>query len=340
MPFQPKRVFFERDALAYPLGKELYDHFLARGIEVKMATSHNRVTGIPGKTPAQAYAEAKRTLVVGVRRTLKFASCKPSAHYQLPLATSCTGKCEYCYLLTTLENKPYIRVYVNVDEILAQTAKYIKERVPEITIFEGAATSDPVPVESYTGALQKATAFFARQKYGRFRFVTKFTEVESLLGVEHQGHTTIRFSLNTDSIIRRYEHDTPRAKARLAAAGKVAAAGYPLGFLIAPIFIYDNWQKEYGELLASLKDTLPRRFSDGFSFELITHRFTTRAKKRIGEIFPGSGLPLDESERQFKYGQFGYGKYVYRQEELAEIKNFFHAQIGRLFPRSEIKYLV
>jgi biotin synthase-like enzyme len=41
--------------------------------------------------------------------------------------------CHYCYLQTTLGNKPYIRTYVNMDEILEQAGHYIDERKPEIT---------------------------------------------------------------------------------------------------------------------------------------------------------------------------------------------------------------
>ena len=45
--------------------------------------SHNRVTGIPGKTPQEAYLEGKRTLVVGVEELLIFK------HVNLQLIISC-----------------------------------------------------------------------------------------------------------------------------------------------------------------------------------------------------------------------------------------------------------
>lgn len=340
MPFKPKRVFFEKDALDYPLGDELYHRFKKEGVEIKTTGSHNRVTGIPGKTPQEAYMEAKRTLVVGVRRTLKFESCKPSAHYQLPLCTSCTGKCEYCYLNTTLGNKPYVRVYVNVDEILSKAGEYIKERLPEITLFEGAATSDPIPVEPYTGSLRKTVEFFGRQENGRFRFVTKFTEVDTLLDAEHRSHTRFRFSLNSEHVISKFEHNTPSATDRIAAAGKVAGAGYPLGFIIAPIILYPGWQEGYRTMINELHDALAGTKTDDLTFELITHRFTTRAKNRILEVFPETELPMDEEERKYKYGQFGYGKYVYPKETLDEVKTFFHQVIGTQFPTAKIEYLV
>ena len=336
--FVPKRVFFEPGALEYPLGRELEKKFMDMGIPIEFTTSHNRVTGIPGTTPKEKYVQAKASLVVGVRRTLKFQSCKPSAHYQLPLVTSCPGLCEYCYLQTTLGPKPINRLYVNLTEILEQAGEYIQERGPEITLFEGAATSDPIPVEYLSGALGKTIEFMADQELGRFRFVTKFSDVDSLLEKRHKGHTEIRFSLNTAAVIHEYEKGTASMEERIGAARKTAEAGYPLGFLIAPIFVYSEWKKDYGALLRKAAESLPEGVSP--SFELITHRFTARAKSNIQHVFPETTLPLDESERKFKYGQFGYGKYVYPKEVMGEIREFFEEQIGRYFPESRIAYLV
>ncbi len=336
--FIPQRVFFEPDALKYPLGIKLQEKFTEMSIPIEFTTSHNRVTGIKGNTPREKYIQAKQSLVVGIRRTLKFAACKPSAHYQLPLATSCPGLCEYCYLQTTLGPKPIVRVYVNLDEILNQTLKYIQERAPDITKFEGSATSDPVAVEYLTGSLKKTIEFFAQQELGRFRFVTKFSDVDALLNVNHNEHTEIRFSLNTDTIINQYEKATASMKARLAAAGKIAKNGYPLGFLIAPIIIYDGWEKDYEKLITQLAAVLPKNINP--SFELITHRFTARAKSNIQNIHPDSTLPMNEKERQFKYGQFGYGKYVYPKDSMAKIKSFFYQRLKVHFPESKIAYLV
>ncbi len=338
--FIPKRVFFEQAALDYPLGQQLYARFKSDGVPISKIGSHNRVTGIPGKTPREAYLEAKRTLVVGVRRTLQFSPCKPSAHYQLPLSTSCTGQCQYCYLNTTMGKKPYVRVYVNIDEILQQAGKYINKRAPETTVFEGAATSDPIPVEPYTGSLARAVEFFGRQPLARFRFVTKFTEVDTLLNARHNGHTRFRFSINTDHIIKTYEQGTAVAQARLSAARRVAEAGYPLGFLIAPIFSYQGWQNDYQELIHFMAKELPPTLVTDIIFELITHRFTASAKKRILEVFPNTTLPMEEDERKFKFGQFGYGKYVYAKETVEEIRTFFYSELSKCFPAAKIEYLV
>ncbi|MGE5381517.1 MAG: spore photoproduct lyase [Methylocystaceae bacterium] len=341
MPFKPQRVLFERSALDYPLGQDLYSRFspLAH-LEVKILPRHNRVGGIPGKTPQEAYQEGKRTLVVGVRRTLEFQTCKPSAHYQLPLVSGCMGQCEYCYLNTQFGKRPYLRVYVNVEEILRQAQNYIDQRQPKITIFEGAATSDPVPVEPYTSSLGRAISFFAQQPLSRFRFVTKFTDVDSLLNLDHNGHTTIRFSINVQSVIDEYEHTTPRLLPRIEAAGKIAAAGYPLGFIIGPVILFDGWESKYEELLSQLKQSLPKISSDNLRFEVISHRFTARAKNTILSVYPQTKLPMDESQRQYKYGQFGYGKYVYPRENMAQINNFFPEHLSKYFPGAQLDYLI
>ncbi len=338
--WRPQRVIFEPRALEYERGQRLFHLFSNQpGIELATTPSHNRVTGIPGKTAKEAYDEAKRTLVIGVRKISEFATCKPSAHYQLPLATSCPGKCEYCYLNTTLGKRPYVRIYVNVEEVLEKAASYIEARLPETTIFEGAATGDPLAVEDYSDALKTAISFFAKQQKGRFRFVSKFPNVDSLLNIEHNDHTRIRFSLNTDSIISQYEKATPNLAERLTAARKVHLANYPLGFLIAPIIIYRGWQLEYDQLLHSLAEQLATDVPN-LTFELITHRYTTRAKNNILERNPNTTLPMQEEERRYKYGQFGYGKYVYPKEVYEEVRSFFESKISHYFPSAVVDYLV
>ncbi|WP_373286005.1 spore photoproduct lyase family protein, partial [Marinithermofilum abyssi] len=143
-PFVPQLVYIEPRALDYPLGRRLKEKFKEMEIEIRETTSHNQVRNLPGENDFQKYRVAKSTLVVGVRRTLKFDTSKPSAEYAIPLATGCMGHCHYCYLQTTMGSKPYIRTYVNVEEIFDAAEKYIQERAPEITRFEASCTSDIV----------------------------------------------------------------------------------------------------------------------------------------------------------------------------------------------------
>ncbi len=338
--FVPNRVIFEKGALDYEIGKEIYRKFQKTDVEIIKLNSNRVKSSIPGDNLYKQYREGKKTLVVGIKKSMKFQSCKPSAHYQLPLVSGCMGKCEYCYLNTQLGDKPFVRVYVNTDEILDQAKRYMNERNNDITIFEGAATSDPIPVEPYTHSLAKCIEFFGEEDLARFRFVTKYNDVDELLKLKHNKHTEIRFSINTDKVIKEYEHSTSSLKLRIEAASKVSKAGYPVGFIIAPVFLYENWREEYRNLLDMLRKEINLEQDENLGFEIISHRYTIKAKNRILEIFPKTTLPMKEEDRKFKYGQFGYGKYVYQKEEMQEIKDFFEEEIEKRFPISVIKYII
>lgn len=339
--FIPKRIIFEKGSLEYDMGKDILSKFKDKtNIEIINLTSNKLKQHIPGDELFSQYREGKKTLVVGTKKSLKFQSCKPSAHYQLPLVSGCMGQCEYCYLNTNLGDKPFVKVHVNIDDILNQAQKYIDERLPEITIFEGAATSDPIAVEPYSHSLQKSIEFFGKNKNARFRFVTKYNDIESLLNLEHNAHTEIRFSINTSSVINKYEHATASRDQRIEASIKVAKAGYPMGFLVAPVFVYPNWKEEYHDLLIELRNKLPNDLKFPVTFEVISHRYTTIAKNRILNIFPQSELPMNDEDRKFKYGQFGYGKYVYPKESIDQIKQFFIKEIEELFSNKEVKYII
>ncbi len=335
----PKRVLFEERALGYERGQKMLDKFKTLDIPVEVMGKSNRVTGISGATSAQTFAAAKEVLVVRVRNTKNFETCKPSAHYQLPLSSSCPGKCEYCYLHTNLGKKPYLRVYVNIEEILARAGEYIKERLPAETLFEGAATSDPLPTEPFTGALADTIKYFGQREHAKFRFVTKFTNVDTLLPLDHNGKTRFRFSVNAQEIINNWEHGTPGLTARLEALEKVSGAGYSLGLIIAPVVLVPEWEKKYQDLFKALSQKL--RNTQGITLEIILHRFTPRAKSNILEIFPNSQLPMDtEENRRYKYGQFGYGKYVYTKNLYEEAGTYFKNLAKTYLPQAKIEYIV
>lgn len=339
--FIPKRVIFEKGSLDYEIGQNIYNKFKSKEGTKIINLSSNRVKqNIPGDNLYDFYREGKNTLVVGVKNGFKFQSCKPSAHYQLPLVSGCIGQCQYCYLNTNLGDKPYIKVNVNVEDILNEAQKYINERLPETTIFEGSATSDPVPVEPYTNILKKSIEFFGNSDKGKFRFVTKFSDVDTLLDAKHNGNTEIRFTINTDRVANEYENKTAPINKRLEASVKVAKAGYRIGYIIAPVFLYEGWKEDYKEMLLDLNSKLPQDLEYPITFEVISHRYTTRAKNIILEVFPETTLPMVDEERKYKYGQFGYGKFVYSKEALQDMKEFFTDQIENIFRDKIILYII
>ncbi|HCF53397.1 MAG TPA: spore photoproduct lyase, partial [Bacillus sp. (in: Bacteria)] len=184
------------------------------------------------------------------------------------------GHCHYCYLQTTMGSKPYIRTYVNVEEILDAADKYMKERAPEVTRFEASCTSDIVGIDYLTHTLKRAIEHFGESEYGKLRFVTKFHHVDHLLDAKHNGKTRFRFSVNADYVIKNFEPGTSPLAKRIEAAGKVARAGYPLGFIVAPIYLHEGWKEGYYHMFERLNAELPLDARDDITFEFIQHRFT------------------------------------------------------------------
>lgn len=339
MLFSPERVFFEQSSLKYPLGQKLYDEFSSKGVDMIKAPIQKVSEFITGSTESEKYSKGKRTLVVAVKKTLKLEVCKPSADFEFSLATGCPGNCEYCYLYTTQSSKPYIRTYVNIEEIFESIKKHIEKNNNQITTFEVASAGDPLAIEHITGSLARTVEFFAGLEKGKLRVVTKYDNVDPLLKINHSGHTRFRFTVNARYIIDNFEHTTANFDERIEAASKIASAGYPLGFIIAPIMVYDGWKEEYRELFNKLKEKVDTsKSTDPLTFELIQYRFTSTARNFIRERFPHTKLDMDESTRILKWGKFGRFKYVYPKETADDIKGYITSLIKESFPEGKIEY--
>ncbi|MDD2496458.1 MAG: spore photoproduct lyase [Tissierellia bacterium] len=337
--FMPQRVIFDTSSLEYPLGKEIYLFFKEKNVEIVNATARNAARFIPGITHSEKYANSKRTMLITTNKINKLDVCKPSADYQFSIVGNCPGNCEYCYLQTTQGAKPYIKVFVNLDDIFNVIKDYIKQNEGKITTFEVASLGDPLALEHITGSLAKTIDFFSGLENGRLRIVTKYDNVDSLLKLNHNKNAEFRISINSNYVIENFEHNTAKLDERIEAIIKLANAGYPIGFLVAPIMQYENWKEEYGILFQKLEKNLGIHLSkEKLVFELIQHRFTAVAKELILQRFPKTKLDMDEENRTLKWGRFGRYKYVYPKEEAEEIKQYMFSLILERFPNADIKY--
>lgn len=186
---------------------------------------------------------ARKPLLLQLKKNLKFDVCKPSADFEFSLVTGCPASCEYCYLYTTQSSKPYLRTYVNLEEIFDSIKKYISRNGNRLTTFEVASAGDPLVLEHITGSLARTIEFFGSLDNARLRVVTKFNNMDPLLDLKHNGHTRFRVSINSRYVIKNFEHNTASFDERIEAASKLAAAGYQIGFIVAPIMLYDRLER-------------------------------------------------------------------------------------------------
>ena len=337
--FMPERVFFEPQSLGYPLGREMYELFRNQNIEITVASPGNIAKHMPQGDEKHRFAWSKNTLAVAVKKGRKLDVCRPSADFEFSLASNCPGSCEYCYLQTNPGCRPYIKVFANLEDIFNNILRHIAENGNRVTTFEAASLGDPLALEHLAGSVAKTIEFFGALENGRLRIVTKYSFVDSLLELEHHGHTRFRFSVNSRFVIDNFEHNTSRFEERIEAASKISGAGYPIGFVVAPIMVYEGWKEQYSELFEKLSRKINTACSrEPVSFELIQHRFTGTAKKHILQRFPNTRLDMDESKRRLKWGRFGRYKYVYPKEQAAEIGQTISTLINERFPGAIIEY--
>ena len=331
--FIPDIAYIDPKVLKYDAGKKVVEYL--ENLKVPIVNSKKVI--IDYGSPTKNYAMSKKTILFTTNGQKKLVSCKPSADYQFSLSSSCPANCEYCYLQTTQGEKPFMKVFLNIEEILEVIQTYIESNMPNITTFECASITDPIALEHLSGNLKRCIEFFGESSNGRLRLVTKFDDVGGLLELKHNKHTKIRFTLNARYVIDNFEHNTSSFHERIEAVKKIAYAGYPIGFIIAPIMIYDNWKEEYGELFETLKIAL-QDYTEEVSFELIQHRFTKAAKELIVQRFKNTKLDLNEEKRQLKWGPYGKFKYVYKKPDSEEIKNYISQLINNNFQKAIIEY--
>lgn len=334
--FEPESVLIEKQALDYDLGVGIKNRYEDKEVPVKMIESHNRVKWKEQMTPLELFEKAKETLVVGVKKTLRFKSCHPSADYRVVGNTSCPGKCEYCYLATNLGSAVYPRVYVNIDEILEAIRKHIKKSEKKVTTFEASSSSDPVALEHITGVLGRMIKFFSRRDDALLRVATKFDNIDSFLNIDHNEKTRFRYSINSAYVIREFENLTPSLTSRLQAAYKLKDAGYPVGFIIAPIMLHKNWKQEYKRMVDKLATAFSGFRNSELSFELIMFRFSTRTKNIIQARYPETKLDFTKDQKKHK----GFGKYVYEEETAEQLRTYLAELIKDRLPEAEIEYFI
>ncbi len=264
-PWTPKQVLFTPSSLGHDYGRELLDRFTTLGLPVTRLKA-DRVSLKKTGHPQKDYALAKNTLAVVVSppSSLKLQPIPPSADWQFHLATGCPAHCQYCYLAGSLSGPPITRVFANLREILDNNASYegrlngkAKQRGKSITpgsddgkaTFEVSCYTDVLALEHLTGGLARAVEHFGTRPDARLRFVTKFARVGPLLSLKHNGHTRARSSVNATAITKQFEGGTNKVPDRLDALTRLAADGYPVGLVIAPIFPLPDWQSAYADLI-------------------------------------------------------------------------------------------
>jgi spore photoproduct lyase len=253
-----RRTFVERICKLYPEAEiiECYD------------TPHNRIE-LPEKDMLALHYAGKSTLVFGELKTaVRFSeeegnTCPNYWHFS-PYGF-CPFGCKYCYLAGTqgVKFSPTVKIYVNLPEILSEI-DVIATRLGKPTAFYLGKLQDALALDPLTAYSTVLVPFFAEHPYARLTLLTKSTNVDRLLKLEHQGHTILSWSVNPPEVCSVFEENVPGVEERVESMRRVASAGYPVRAVIMPIIPLERWQKIYTEFTQYLLKSVPlQRFTLG-----------------------------------------------------------------------------
>ena len=334
--FLPREVFYEKEVENYELGKRLLDQYREKGIECKIIENHNNIEEMRKKENKE-FPNIKQNLIIGVRKTHKFVENHKTSDYLVPYTSSgCIAMCLYCYLVCNYNKCAYLRLFVNIEEMLDKIIKVANKSEKELT-FEIGSNSDLILENTITGNLEWTIKnFVEKAEKGYLTFPTKFSMVDPLLNLNHKGKIIVRMSVNPQEIISQIEIGTSPLKNRVEAINKLKEAGYKIGILIAPIILVDNWKKLYEELVIYLKDNLSEKVKEDVFFELIFMTYSYVHNAINTEAFPDK---VNLYNKEIMTGR-GKGKYTYKKEIKDYGKEFMLNIMNKYFPNNEIKYIV
>ena len=331
--FNPKAIYYEKEIINYPLGKQLMEKY--KETPKIIIDNHNNIEEMRKKQNSE-FADMKRNLIIGVRKTHKFVDNHKTSDYLVPYTSSgCTAMCMYCYLVCNYNKCAYLRLFVNREQMLEKIIKTAEKSEKELT-FEIGSNSDLVLENTITGNLKWTIENFAETKKGKLTLPTKFDMVDELLNLKHNKKLTIRMSVNPEKIINKVEFGTSRLKGRIDAINKLAEADYPIGILIAPVILVENWKELYTELIQRLNLELSEKVKNNAFFEIIFMTYSFVHTKINEEAFPNA---INLYNKDIMTGR-GKGKYAYKQETRKEAEIYIREQMEKYFLKNNIESIV
>ncbi len=327
----PEKIYFEKKSLDYDLGRQLKEKY--NNVEWIEIENHNNIPEMRQKENSE-FAVMKRSVILGIRKTHKYVANFKTSDFLVPWTSSgCSAMCLYCYLVCNYNKCAYLRLFANREQMFDKLTAFSRKSATPLT-YEIGSNSDLILENTITDNLPWVIEEFARQGRGKLTFPTKFEMVDSLLELDHKGKTVFRMSVNPEEIIGKIELGTSHLSNRIEAMNKMAEADYPVGLLIAPVIMIDDWKEKYKELLDTLEAKLSVKVKDKMFIEVIFMTYSYIHRAINNEAFPHAP---ELYSKEYMIGR-GRGKYWYRQNIRDDGEEFLRAEITKRFPKNEIIY--
>ncbi len=204
---------------------------------------------------------------------------------------NCPFDCSYCFLQNYINDAP-LKVVDDTVKLMDEVKEKINREPWRLFRIGTWELGDSLALEKETGQASRLIKEFANLKNAVLELKTKSDCVDPILKIGHNQRTVVSWSLNTEYIINKEEHQTATLKKRLEAINKVSEAGYLVGTHIDPMIYHEGWEDGYERLVKMVFDAAPpERFA---WISIGSLRFNTEMKKQIEINYPESRITCAE----------------------------------------------
>ncbi len=264
----------------------------------------------------------RSTLFLGLPRGKVFGSC-PGTHGHIccnyttiDLYLGCTLGCTYCIMQSYLNFAP-VTVYVDpqpgIDAVIAAA-----QANPGRTLRVGTGeVGDSLLLDPIFRLSEVYINAFAPYPNIVFEMKTKTDTVDHLLGVRDKGNAVVGFSLSAETAAAAEDGQSASIDERLAAARKVADAGYGLAFHFDPIIRFEGWAGEIEALTAKLRSFAHDRIA-WISMGTVRYPPELRDHMTVRPFFFDEFVPCRD------------GKYRYVQRERIKLYRHLNEQLSKV----------
>ncbi len=244
---------------------------------------------------------------------------------------NCPYGCSYCFLQEYLTEPQKKKVFINkamVVQNLEQLLQVEPNRLFRIGTWE---LGDSLALDGLSPQVAFLVETFAGLENAVLELKTKSDRVSPLIGLNHNKHTVVSWSVTPEAIARQEERGTAPMKQRLKAMEVVAQEGYLLGLHFDPMLYWPNWQDLYRQLIEEILSSIP---TDRLAWvSMGTLRFHPRLKRHILLNHPDTKLLLAEMVRAPD------GKMRYPRPVRVQMYRFLYQQLRKYLPSECMIYL-
>jgi spore photoproduct lyase len=257
-PWVPDAVWIERGEEESPLAQRL---------RARLRDTPFHVVDEPSTAePVGEFAAGKCRLVVQRHRGTFLQHCPAGTtgmvccnYLVMNFASNCPFDCSYCFLQAYLANNPALKAFTNVTDGLAEVDGVLRAH-PERTFRIGTGElADSLALDHLTDLSCELVPFFAARGNALLELKTKSDTIDNLLRLDPQDRVVVSWSVNAPVIVAAEEVGTASLEARVAAAVRVQAAGYKIGFHFDPLIAHDGWEEGYRDAIHAIFDRIDTR---------------------------------------------------------------------------------